>query len=142
MLEDAGRDSSLTPQQLRAAVAEGSRATVFGLVASSLLAVIKLSAGILGNSYALIADGVESVLDIFSALVVWSGLRISGAEPNRSFPYGRGKAEHLAALAVATMLRQARPGSHSMCAQGSTEVSGLRPGLTMCGWAPCRYDGD
>lgn len=93
-----------TSQQVEAAVAEGTRATVVGLVASSLLAVVKLGAGILGNSFALIADGVESTLDIFSALVVWGGLRVSGTEPSESFPYGRGKAEQLAALAVATML--------------------------------------
>jgi cation diffusion facilitator family transporter len=110
MVEHPGRDASRTPRQLRAAVAEGTRATVFGLVASSLLAVVKLGAGILGNSYALIADGVESTLDIFSALLVWGGLRVSGAEPTDSFPYGRGKAEHLAALAVATMLLAAAVG--------------------------------
>jgi len=110
MGEHTVRDASPTPQQLRAAVAEGTRATVFGLVASSVLAVIKLGAGILGNSYALIADGVESTLDIFSALVVWGGLRVSGANPTDSFPYGRGKAEHLAALAVATMLLAAAVG--------------------------------
>lgn len=104
MIENTGRDVSPTPQQVRASVAEGTRATVFGLVASSVLAVVKLGAGILGNSYALIADGVESILDIFSALVVWGGLRVSGADPTDTFPYGRGKAEHLAALAVATML--------------------------------------
>lgn len=110
MVEHSGRDARPTPQQLRAAVAEGTRATVLGLVASSLLAVVKLGAGILGNSYALIADGVESTLDIFSALLVWSGLRVSGSEPTDNFPYGRGKAEHLAALAVATMLLGAAVG--------------------------------
>ncbi len=104
------RGPSPTPQQLSAAVAEGTRATVIGLVLSAVLAVVKLGTGILGSSYALIADGVESTLDIFSALLVWSGLRVSGAPPTERFPYGQGKAEPLAAIAVATMLLAAAVG--------------------------------
>jgi cation diffusion facilitator family transporter len=77
---------------------------MIGLVVSAILAVIKLGTGVVGNSYALIADGVESTFDIFSGLLVWGGLRASRADPTEGFPYGQGKAEHLAALAVATML--------------------------------------
>jgi divalent metal cation (Fe/Co/Zn/Cd) transporter len=54
--------------------ARGSRATVWGIVASSVLATVKIVGGILGNSYALIADGIESMLDIMSSLVVWGSL--------------------------------------------------------------------
>jgi cation diffusion facilitator family transporter len=110
MVEYSGRDPSETPRQLHLAVAEATRATVIGLVVSAVLAVVKLGAGILGNSYALIADGVESTFDIFSALLVWGGLRVSGTSPTDRFPYGQGKAEHLAALAVATMLLAAAVG--------------------------------
>jgi cation diffusion facilitator family transporter len=106
----SARDPSPTPQQLSAAVAEGTRATVIGLLVSTILAIVKLGAGILGNSFALIADGVESTLDIFSAVLVWGGLRVSGAPPSDTFPYGRGKAEQLAGLAVATMLLAAAGG--------------------------------
>jgi len=104
MPTDSGSGRHSTPRQLASAVAEGKRATMIGLVASAILAVIKLGTGIVGNSYALIADGIESTFDIFSGLLVWSGLRASRAAPTESFPYGQGKAEHLAALAVATML--------------------------------------
>lgn len=83
---------------------------MIGLVVSAALAVVKIGAGVLGNSYALIADGVESTFDIFSALLVWGGLRVSGASPTERFPYGQGKAEHLAALAVSTMLLAAAVG--------------------------------
>jgi cation diffusion facilitator family transporter len=86
------------------------RATVIGLLVSTILAIVKLGAGILGNSFALVADGVESTLDIFSAVLVWGGLRISGAPPSKAFPYGRGKAEQLAGLAIATMLLAAAVG--------------------------------
>lgn len=90
--------------QLAHAVSQGVRASILGLVVSAVLAVIKLGAGVFGNSYALIADGLESTFDIFAGLLVWSGLRVGGKAPSASFPYGRGKADSLAALAVATML--------------------------------------
>jgi cation diffusion facilitator family transporter len=105
-----GRSPGPTPHQLRVAVSEGTKATAVGLAISSVLAVVKLTAGVVGHSYALIADGVESTLDIFSGLMVWGGLRASGAPQSERFPYGQGKAEHLAALAVSIMLLAAAVG--------------------------------
>ena len=69
-----------------------------------VLALIKISTGVIGNSYALIADGIESTSDIFSSLIVLSGLQISSKPADQSHPYGHGKAESLAALAVAIFL--------------------------------------
>ncbi|MDF1815243.1 MAG: cation diffusion facilitator family transporter [Verrucomicrobiales bacterium] len=86
------------------AAARGVKATVWGIFASACLAVVKILAGILGNSYALVADGVESVLDIMSSLMVWGGLRIASQPATERFPYGYGKAEPLAALVVSTVL--------------------------------------
>jgi cation diffusion facilitator family transporter len=93
-----------TTGQLQEAYARGARATAFGLVISAGLASLKIGAGVLGSSYALIADGVESVVDLFSSVMVWGGLRFSVAPRTEEYPYGRGKAESLAALLVATML--------------------------------------
>lgn len=97
-------------QNIRESAARGSRATVWGILASSILAAVKIIGGILGNSYALIADGVESMLDIMSSLVVWGSLRISTQPPNEQFPYGFGKVEPLSALVVATALLAAAIG--------------------------------
>ena len=69
-----------------------------------VLALIKITAGILGNSYALIADGIESTTDIVSSLVVWGGLRISLKPPDKDHPYGHGKAESIAGVVVALSL--------------------------------------
>lgn len=80
------------------------RITIIGLLANTALALIKLFAGIFGNSYALIADAVESLADVFGSLVVWGGLRIAAQPPDENHPYGHGKAEPLAALVVAMML--------------------------------------
>jgi cation diffusion facilitator family transporter len=82
----------------------GIRATVLGMFVSAILAGVKIVSGIIGHSYVLIADGFESLLDIFSSLVVWGSLRVAAAPPNERFPYGYGKIEPLAALVVATTL--------------------------------------
>jgi cation diffusion facilitator family transporter len=80
------------------------RATFLGMVVNTLLAVGKMAAGFLGQSHALVADGVESLADLFSSLIVWRGLVIAAAPADEDHPYGHGKAEPLAAAMVATML--------------------------------------
>jgi len=90
--------------RLQASTRRGLLATMLGVVVSSVLAVIKVGAGILGHSYALVADGIESLLDIMSSMIVWGSLRIATQPANERFPYGYTKAEPLAGLAVATAL--------------------------------------
>jgi cation diffusion facilitator family transporter len=68
------------------------------------LAAIKLVAGLVGNAYALVADAVESLADVFASLIVWSGLAIASRPPDEDHPYGHGKAEALAAAVVSVML--------------------------------------
>lgn len=75
-----------------------------GLFVNALLAVVKILAGILGHSYALIADGIESVADIFGSFIVWSGLRVARRGADTAYPFGYGKAEALSAAAVGTLL--------------------------------------
>jgi len=75
-----------------------------GLVVNGCLALVKLVAGVLGHSYALIADAVESVADIFSSLVVWGGLRLSSRHADDRFPFGYGKAESVSSAIVGLML--------------------------------------
>lgn len=98
------------PSRIARAAARGERATVLGIVASAVLAAIKVFAGVLGNSYALIADGIESMLDIISSFVVLGSLRIAAQPADPQHPYGYGKAEPLAALAVASALLAAAAG--------------------------------
>lgn len=97
-------------EALAKATGRGIRATRAGIVASAALAVVKILSGVLGNSYALIADGVESLLDIMSSLIVWGSMKIAAQPANERFPYGYGKAEPLGALAVATALLGAAVG--------------------------------
>ena len=74
------------------------------------LAAIKLAAGIVGNTYALVADAVESLADIFASLLVWGGLAVAARPADAEHPYGHGKAEALATSAVAVMLLAAAAG--------------------------------
>jgi len=92
------------PPVLAEKVARGERAAQAGVVANLSLALVKFITGILGHSYALIADAIESAADVFSSLIVWGGLRISVREADERYPFGYGKAESLAAMAVAFML--------------------------------------
>ena len=107
---ESSPSATYTSRQLDQAVAQGTRAAALGVVASALLATTKIAAGIFGSSFALVADGVESVLDIFSGLLIWGGLRASAIPQTDRYPYGLGKAEPLASLVVATVLLMAAVG--------------------------------
>ncbi|MFH1072681.1 MAG: cation diffusion facilitator family transporter [Nanoarchaeota archaeon] len=86
---------------------KGMRSTFIGIVINGLLAIGKGVAGFFGNSYALVADAIESTSDVFSSLIVWMGLRISAKPPDKNHPYGHGKAEPIAAVIVSFFLMAA-----------------------------------
>ncbi len=71
---------------------------------NAALAAIKIAAGVLGNSYVLIADGIESVADVFTSFVVWSALRVANRPADADHPYGHGKAEAIASAIVSLSL--------------------------------------
>lgn len=82
----------------------GLRATFIGLAVNTVLTLVKLVAGIVGHSHALVADAVESLADIFSSVVVWRGLVVAAEPADEDHPYGHGKAEPIAAAIVSVML--------------------------------------
>ena len=79
----------------------GARVALAGMLVNFVLAVAKITAGLLGNSYVLIADGIESALDIAGSAVIWGGLKFAARPPDATHPYGHGKAEPMAAGIVA-----------------------------------------
>jgi cation diffusion facilitator family transporter len=89
---------------------QGTKSAVLGIFVNVGLAVIKCTAGLLGNSFALVADGLESVTDVFSGLVVYFGLKIAVKPPDADHPYGYGKAEPIAAVVVSLTLMAAALG--------------------------------
>jgi cation diffusion facilitator family transporter len=88
----------------------GIRAIHVGIATNALLSTVKLIAGILGNSYALIADAVESMADILTSAVAWGGLAVSRIPADADHPYGHGKAEPLSAAVISLMILAAAAG--------------------------------
>ena len=86
------------------AVKEGIRSVLVGMVVNSILAIVKCTAGVLGHSYALIADAIESAADVMSSIVVVFGLKLSRKPADHTHPYGHGKVEPLAGMVVALAL--------------------------------------
>jgi cation diffusion facilitator family transporter len=80
------------------------KATYFSLIGNACLALVKGLAGIFGNSYALIADAIESTTDIFSSFLVLFGLKYSSRPADENHPYGHGRAEPLITFLVVGFL--------------------------------------
>lgn len=83
---------------------KGVRTTIIGIFTSIVLAAIKAIAGVMGNSYALIADAIESASDVFTSIIVLTGLKIAKRPADATHPYGHGKAEPFAGIIVAAAL--------------------------------------
>jgi cation diffusion facilitator family transporter len=88
----------------KTASAAGLKTTLTGIVVSSVLAVVKALGGIFGNSYALIADAIESTTDIVTSGLLYVGLKWSLKPADEEHPYGHGKAEALIAVGIALAL--------------------------------------
>ena len=82
----------------------GVRSTLIGIALNVALAAVKFVAGVVGHSYALIADATESLSDVVTSIVLLIGLRYAMRPPDENHPYGHGKAEPLAATMVSLAL--------------------------------------
>ena len=83
---------------------KGIRTAYFSVIGNTLLAIIKGLAGFFGNSFALIADAIESTTDIFSSTLVLLGLKYAKRPPDKNHPYGHGKIEPLITFLVVGFL--------------------------------------
>ena len=83
---------------------EARRITWYGMGVNALLIILKLGGGTLGRSRALLADGVHSISDFISDIIVLIGLHFFGKEKDESHPYGHGKIETLASIGVGLLL--------------------------------------
>ncbi|MEI6034799.1 MAG: cation transporter [Verrucomicrobiae bacterium] len=84
--------------------ARGRQILVVGVAVNASLAMFKLACGWLGHSDALIADGLESTLDVLSSAMIWGALKYAARPPDSDHPYGHGKMESLAGLGGALLL--------------------------------------
>jgi cation diffusion facilitator family transporter len=80
------------------------RTTYFSIIGNTSLALIKGIAGIFGNSYALVADAIESTTDIFASFLVLLGFKYAKRPADENHPYGHGKIEPLITFGVVAFL--------------------------------------
>jgi len=80
------------------------RTTYFSIASNTALAIIKAFAGVFGNSYALIADAIESTTDIFASCLVLIGFKYAKRPADENHPYGHGKIEPVITFAVVAFL--------------------------------------
>ena len=95
-------ESEFTPGDERYAAAR--RVTIVGALVNLLLSVVKIVLGILGNSQALVADGVHSVSDLATDLLVLVASKHGSKEADEDHPYGHGRIETLATVILAAVL--------------------------------------
>ncbi len=80
------------------------RTVYLSIAGNLLLAIVKGVTGIVGNSYALVADAIESTTDVFSSILVLFGIKYAAKPADENHPYGHGKAEALITFAVVGFL--------------------------------------
>ncbi|MDE6314251.1 MAG: cation diffusion facilitator family transporter [Lachnospiraceae bacterium] len=80
------------------------RVSFVSIAANLLLSVLKLLAGVLAHSAAMVSDAVHSASDVFSTFVVIVGIKLSGKDSDREHPYGHERLECVAAIVLATIL--------------------------------------
>ena len=80
------------------------RAAWTGIIGATTLAALKIVAGFVGHSYALLADGVEACGDAVSGIIVLLGLKVAEQPPDAEHPYGHSRAEDIAGNTISTMM--------------------------------------
>ena len=77
---------------------------LLSLIGNVVLVFIKLITGLVGNSFAIIADAIESAGDVFSSFIVYLGLRVSDKPSDEDHPFGHGKVEPIISFLVVLFL--------------------------------------
>jgi cation diffusion facilitator family transporter len=82
----------------------GRNLALWSVVASAVLALLKIVFGLAAHSTAVVSDGVEATADVFSSGIVFIGLWLASRPPDENHPYGHGRYETLASLCVGMLL--------------------------------------
>lgn len=81
-----------------------NRVSFITIVGNVLLSVIKLLAGIIAHSNAMISDAIHSASDVFSTIIVIIGIKLSARKPDKEHPYGHERMECVAAIVLSIVL--------------------------------------
>ena len=104
----------------------GQRVAAVGMLASGILALVKILVGVAGHSTAVVADGLESASDVFASGLVLLGLTIAAKPPDEEHPYGHGRVEILTGLMIGLALTA---GGALICRGAIERVGGTHPPL-------------
>ena len=72
----------------------------FGIITNVILSIIKVTIGLVSGSISVLADGVNNIFDVFSAVVTIIGVKLSRKPADKEHPYGHGRIEYLSALII------------------------------------------
>lgn len=81
-----------------------NRVSMITIIGNIALSVIKLLAGIIAHSNAMISDAVHSASDVFSTIVVIIGIKLASKKSDKEHPYGHERLECVAAIVLAIVL--------------------------------------
>ncbi|MGN0617587.1 MAG: cation diffusion facilitator family transporter [Ruminiclostridium sp.] len=81
-----------------------NKVSIVTIIGNVVLSLVKLLAGIIAHSGAMISDAVHSASDVFSTFVVIIGIRLASKEPDKEHPYGHERMECVAAIILAVVL--------------------------------------
>lgn len=98
------RHSHTGATSLQQDTAHASKTTLVGALFDTLLGVLKIITGVFGHSAALVADGVHSLSDLATDLVVLISIRLGGRAPDQSHPFGHRRIETLGTVLLGLML--------------------------------------
>ena len=103
-VEERKRFASLVSATAESNYRVAIRATLIGLGVNCTLGIVKLVGGVLGQSFALISDSVNSLGDSVASIVTILALRYAQLPPDKEHPYGHTRAEAIAGLFIAVLI--------------------------------------
>ena len=82
----------------------GKRASMIAIGANCILTVLNITVGLMGGSYALVAEGMHTLSDVLTSIIAYGGFKIAQKPANERFPEGYGRAEALSGLLIVIFL--------------------------------------
>ena len=77
------------------------QASIVGVVGNAILAIVKIIAGVISGSFAVVAHGIDSIADVATFILSWVTAKIINRPPDNSFPYGYRRAEAITTTILA-----------------------------------------
>lgn len=81
-----------------------NRTSILGIVVNVLIAGVKIAAGLLASSVAIVSEGVNNAADALTSVLTMVGTRLAGRHPDAKHPFGYGRIEYLTGLVVAVVI--------------------------------------